>query len=209
MKRSDLKATGFTRISSHFEVREPTSYQLTDHETMFCRLNLVVTPLLALLTQGAVVPSFKHHESSLQPRAVFAPEVPSTAPLHTRYTFMFSESEVHQLPSGWSLHVKHYSILMPVTAVAVILTNFYENVMNLAAHAADTFEEEHTDMAIQIGELLLRLATNEELIPVSWDLVHDFAKIMKSMTERGLVGGLEAVLKCGSTEVMISVATAG
>ena len=173
---------------------------------MFCPLNLVVTLLLVLLTHGAVVPSITHGESSLQPRAAFAPQVPSTAPLHTRYSFAFSE--VHQLPSGWSLHVKHYSILMPVTAVAVILTNFYENVIQIAAHAADTFEEEHTEMAIQIGELLLRLATNEELIPVSWDLVHDFAKIMKSMSERGLVGGVEAVLKSGSTEVMISVATA-
>ncbi|KAG6991321.1 hypothetical protein G7Y79_00053g088040 [Physcia stellaris] len=174
---------------------------------MFCRLNLVVMLLLALLTHGAVVPSFKHARFGLQPRAAAPPEVLSTKPLHTRYSFMFSE--VHQLPSGWSLHVKHYSILMPVTTVAAILTNFYENVMSLAAHAADTFEEEHTDMAIQIGELLLRLATNEELIPVSWDLVHDFAKMMKSITERGLVGGLEAVLKCGSTEVMILVEAAG
>lgn len=174
---------------------------------MFCRLNLVVTLLLAILTHGAVETSFKHARSGLQARAAPPPEVLSTKPLHTRYSFMFSE--VHQLPSGWSLHVKHYSIFTPVTVVAVILTNFYENVMNLAAHAADTFEEEHTDMAIQIGELLLRLATNEELIPVSWDLVHDFAKIMKSMTERGLVGGLEAVLKCGSTEVMILVEAAG
>lgn len=166
----------------------------------------MATLLLALLTHGAVVPSFIHDESSLQPRAGLAPEFPSTAPLHTRYSFMFSE--VHKLPSGWSLHIRHHTMLMPLTAVAVILTNFYDNVMNIAAHAVDTYEEEHTDLAIQIGELLLRLATNEELIPVSWDLVHDFAQIMKSITERGFVGGLEAVLKCGSTEVMILVGTA-
>ena len=56
---------------------------------------------------------------------------------------------------------------------------------------------------------MLQFFTNEELIPVSWDLVYDFARAMKLLSERGLVGGCEALLKSGAGEVWVQVGMVG
>lgn len=72
-----------------------------------------------------------------------------------------------------------------------------------AAHASESFEEEHSAFVIQTGQLLLSFITTEDLIPVSWDLVRDFAQVMKGMTERGFPGGYEAVLIGGAANVFI------
>ena len=77
--------------------------------------------------------------------------------------------------------------------------------MAYATQASYGYEEEHTEFVMQVGLLLLQFFTNEDLIPVSWDLVYDFARAMKLLSERGLVGGCEATLKCGAGEILVQV----
>lgn len=81
--------------------------------------------------------------------------------------------------------------------------------MAYASQASDAYEEEQTRFVMQVGLLMLQFFTNEELIPVSWDLVYDFARAMKLLSERGLVGGCEAILKSGAGEVWVQVGMAG
>ncbi|CAF9922391.1 MAG: hypothetical protein HETSPECPRED_005057 [Heterodermia speciosa] len=94
--------------------------------------------------------------------------------------------------------------MLPLATSANALSVFYGKVMAFAAHASETGGGEYTEFDLYCGRLLLNLATSEELVPISWDLVHDFAKAMKAMADRGLVGGLEAVLRCGIVEVLVS-----
>ena len=177
---------------------------------MCWRLNLVVTLLLAVVSLSRTIPFNENKDLSRQLPSPYVPQFSTRQvagiPLHTRETHA---TEIHQLSSGWSLHLKYHSIILPLTAGANALSAFYSEVMAFAAHASDTYEMEYTTFDLYFGRLLLNLATSEELVPISWDLVHEFAKVMKAMAERGLVGGLEAVLRCGLVEVLVSVSMEG
>ena len=96
-------------------------------------------------------------------------------------------------------------MLSPITAAAAVMSTFYEDIMAYATQASDGYEEEQTGFVMQVGLLILQFFTDEELIPVSWDLVYDFARAMKLLSERGLVGGCEALLKSGTSEVWVQV----
>ena len=177
---------------------------------MCWRLNLVVTLLLAVAPISRTIP---FNENKNLDRQLPSPYIPHFSTrqitgihIHTRNTH---RTDIYQLSSGWSLHLKYHSIILPLTASANTLSVFYSEVMAFAAHASDTDEREYTAFDLYFGRLLLNLATSEELVPISWDLVHDFAKVMKAMAERGLVGGLEAVLRCGLVEVLVSVSMEG
>lgn len=157
--------------------------------------------LLALPTFAGTVPSTNHGGNGLHPLSALPTQARSTY-LNKRKT---DSVPVHQLSSGWSLHIQHHFLLSPIAAAASTLSTFYEDIMVYAAQASDGYEEELTGFVMQVGELVLQFFTEEGLIPVSWDLVHDFAGAMKMLTERGFVGGLEAVLKCGVGEVVVRV----
>ena len=96
-------------------------------------------------------------------------------------------------------------MLSPITAAAAAMSTCYEDIMAYATQAADAYEEEHTGFVMQVGLLMLQFFTNEELIPVSWELVYDFARAMKLLSEKGLVGGCEAILKSGAGEIWVQV----
>lgn len=177
---------------------------------MCWRLNVAVTLLLVVSTIARTIPSDEHKNLSLNIPSPYAAHISTRqitgSHFHTRNTH---RTEIYQLPSGWSLHLKYHSIILPLTAGANALSVFYGEVMAFAAHASDTNEREYTEFDLYFGRLLLNLATSEELVPISWDLVHGFAAVMKAVAERGLVGGLEAVLRCGIVEVLVSVSMEG
>ena len=173
---------------------------------MCWRLNLAVTLLLVIVAVARTIPSNEHKNLSSQLSSAYAPHISTPqitgTHIHTRNTH---RTEIYQLSSGWSLHLRYHSIILPLTASANALSVFYSEVMAFAAHASDTDEREYTAFDLYYGRLQLNLVTSEELVPISWDLVHDFATVMKAMADRGLVGGLEAVLSCGIVGVLVSV----
>ena len=173
---------------------------------MYWRRNLAVLLLLVVVTFSRTIQFIEYKDLSLPIPSPHAPhssagQITGT-PINTRNTH---RTHIHELPSGWSLHLKYHSIMLPLTASANALSLFFSDVMAFAAHAAAADEIEHTHFELRFGQLLLDLTTSEELVPISWDLVRNFATAMKAMVERGLVGGLEAVLRCGVVEVLVSV----
>lgn len=177
---------------------------------MCWRLNLVVTLLLVVVTIARTRPSNQHENLSLHLSSPYMPHFSTrqTSVIHVQ-TRNTHRTEIYELSSGWSLHLKYHSIMLPLATSANALSVFYGKVMAFAAHASETGGGEYTEFDLYCGRLLLNLATSEELVPISWDLVHDFAKAMKAMADRGLVGGLEAVLRCGIVEVLVSVSMEG
>ena len=177
---------------------------------MCWRLNVALTLLLVVSTIARTIPFDEQRNLSLNTPSPYAAHFPTRQTtgthFHTRNTH---RTEIYQLPSGWSLHLKYHNIILPLTAGANALSVFYGEVMAFAAHASSTNEGEYTEFDLHLGRLLLNLASNEELVPISWDLVYGFATVMKAMAERGLVGGLEAVLRCGMVEVLVSVSMEG
>lgn len=160
--------------------------------------------LLALLTSAGTIPSTNHCGHVLLPHSASSVPARSTH-LNKRNTGVVP---AHRLSSGWSLHIQHHILLSPIAAAASALSTFYENIMAYAAQASDDYEEEQTGFVMQVGQLLVQFFTEEELVPVSWDLVYDFAGAMKTLTEKGFVGGLEAVLRSGAGEVVVRVGMA-
>ena len=178
---------------------------------MCWRLKLATTLLLVVITVARTIPSTEHDNlGGLKLPSPYIAHVPTRqvtgTHVHTRNTH---RTEIYQLSSGWSLHLKYHSIILPLTASANTLSVFYGEVMAFAARASDRNEREYIGFDLYCGRLSLNLATSEELVPISWDLVYDFARVMKAMAQRGLVGGLEAVLRCGIVEVLVTVSMEG
>ena len=173
-------------------------------------LSLGLASMLSLPTDAWTVPFAREDVINLpSPHASTLRTSPTLSPF-TGSNLQAREAkslQVHHLPSGWTLHIQRCSLYIPLAIAASALTESYQDVMDYAAHAADSFAEELMEFAVRVGQVVLSFIAKEALIPVSWDLVHDFASVMKTLTERGLVGSIDAVLKSGVGRVIVRVDT--
>ena len=141
-----------------------------------------------------------HKVHDLQRHLKLTPKPANAGPPHHK-----RNEHMYQLPSGWNLHLQASTSFLPISIATATLSIFYHDIMAFAIRAAEEAEEEVTDLAIQFGNLLLEFFTSEELIPVSWELVHDFAKVMLEMTDKGFTGAYQAVLRAGANVIMVRV----
>ncbi len=75
--------------------------------------------------------------------------------------------------------------------------------MLFAVQAANEAEDEVMDLTIQFGNLFLEFVATERLSPVSWEFVHDVARTMLDMTDKGFTEGYQAVLQNGVSLVVV------
>lgn len=109
----------------------------------------------------------------------------------------------YQLGSGWDFRLQTTFSFLPIQLAAAGLCTIYEDIMSFAVHAADAAEDEVMDLTIQVGDLFLEFVATERLSPISWTLVHDVARTMLDMTNRGCIEGYHAVLKNGISLVFV------
>lgn len=109
----------------------------------------------------------------------------------------------YQLGSGWDLRLQTTFTFLPIQLAAAGLCTFYEDIMLFAVQAANEAEDEVMDLTIQFGNLFLEFVATERLSPVSWELVHDVARTMLDMTDKGFTEGYQAVLQNGVSLVVV------
>lgn len=159
------------------------------------------------LSSATVLQSAERNITSLTPSTnhhiVYGLQTTARTPPSNAKPWQQRSQPDYRLGSGWNLRLQTTFSFLPIHVAAAGLCTFYEDIMSFAVHAADTAEDEVMDLTIQFGNLFLEFVATERLSPVSWDLVHDVARTMLDITERGFTEGYQAVVKNGISLVVV------